>query len=279
MRKRSLIAISLTLVALVCFTILLSCESEPVSPPNTERPEDIPDGDGTKEPGEKSFPYSDAVLQGDNPYDWIGEMHNDCVDKIIEQVTAKGTTPSEHDICVLASELVAEGVSANLGVDPIEESHMKTATRMMKESFKGFRIEPAEAIAYVGSLADQGIVSQDFSQFARTIILAANRGSHWRLNRIEQRIIEADIDEAERASLLAMTSVWRHSLKYWSRKLGDDVVVEMNPILAADIAGACFGAGRWFWDRYRGVNNDWWDLFFEIGYGAASWSAGAWLVR
>jgi hypothetical protein len=174
----------------------------------------------------------------ENPYDWVGEKHNQCLDYTIPIVTSDPSRDwTLQDTWNLAWEYFQsigdDRVVLRAGVINSRSHHIDYLSLGGREA----------QLACVDSLAGVGVVSELFAVYAKDLIDAGAQGDSPRLHDLTREVQASDLDSDEKAMLLSSVSVAVHSSAYWS--LGDPgmgILQAIPAVVLLDFGGALFGA-------------------------------------
>jgi hypothetical protein len=193
----------------------------------------------------------------ENPYDWVGEMHNKGLDYTLDIVIEDPDhdwTPEE--IGILAADYYrSESKDENLpaGTGDMDFPSLTGVSLGGKPRY----------ITYLDSLYDAGVVSDHFRGYAELVLGLCEQGDREGLATIAEEIDRSAAADEEKAILLAAISVGRHSLSYWSQTpkgclLGSSQMI--HPIAAADMVGAAVGGLSSWWNNRGSGSIDWWGI-------------------
>jgi hypothetical protein len=194
----------------------------------------------------------------DNPYDWVGEMHNKGLDHALSRIAADPSADWGPDaVKTVVMEFVqSEPGGPHLlaaGVSDVDFRDLAAIGLWTVDAYHG----------YISTLYTEGKVSHEFADYATLILDLCLQGSAERLNHIAGGIHNSAMPQGEKVILLSAVAVAKHSTEYWSTRPATEVLrgtQALPPIAAADlVGGVCGGVTTWVTTRGTG-HSDWMDI-------------------
>jgi hypothetical protein len=193
----------------------------------------------------------------ENPYDWVGEMHNKGLDYTLELA---GEDP-DHD---WTSEEVGN-LAAQYYKSQSKDERLPTGAEDMDfPSLTAVSLAGRHRYtAFLDSLYEAGVVSDHFRSFAEAALDLCERGDRDGLAGLAEEVHSSAVADEERVILLATISIGWHSLGYWSRGAGAGRLRSaqmVHPVAAADVVGAAVGGLSTWWNNRNSGHSDWMDI-------------------
>lgn len=193
----------------------------------------------------------------ENPYDWVGEMHNKGLDYTLDIVIEdpdQDWTPQE--IGILAADYYrsqSKDQSLPAGTGNMDFPSLTGVSLGGKPRY----------VAYLDSLYDAGVVSDHFRGYAEQILDLCEQGDREGLAGVAEEVDRSAAADEEKVILLAAISVARHSLIYWLKSPKGSLLRSsqmVHPIAAADMVGAAVGGLSTWWNNRNSGSTDWWGI-------------------
>ncbi len=172
-----------------------------------------------------------------NPYEWMGEAHNEGLAFGIQELEAQSKVEIADISNVVDRFLLERGGAYPVGdysSDDIEWEEAINPAVAGRESF----------LAHLVNLENEGLLSESFVEQAGRIIDLTWEEKFGSLRNLERAILESDMDELEKTGLLGGIAVACHSQDFWSArvKVGAAKISDLRPVVTADLCGALGGA-------------------------------------
>lgn len=193
----------------------------------------------------------------ENPYDWVGEMHNKGLDYTLDRIgqDADHDWTSEEVGNLAAEYYEAESKDQRLptGAEAMDFPSLTAVSLAGRHSY----------IAFLDSLYEAGAVSDHFRGLAEVALDLCEQGDRDGLADLAEEVHRSAAADEEQVILLATISVAWHSLGYWSKGGGAGRLMSsqmIHPVVAADVVGAAIGGLSTWWNNRNGGQSDWMDI-------------------
>jgi hypothetical protein len=196
---------------------------------------------------------SEVALQNEefvNPYEFVGEIHNAGLEFILNKCNIeKGAEISIQEICDLTTNFMLSSPENNF-MNYDGKTYKELGEIIIAEMNGGYNKRAIEyQILEEGTLANQYLT--DLRMIVYNVDFNDSISSFKKIKKIEKDIWTSKISEENKAILLSMSAVGKHSYSYWKKNLpkyinsensksadGRDVAIE---ILKSDFEGALVG--------------------------------------
>jgi hypothetical protein len=196
---------------------------------------------------------SEVALQNEefvNPYEFVGEMHNEGLEFAFQKIdNTKLGTLNIQDVSVLSTSFMLSKKEYGFVIKDYDR-FKKLEEMIISEIKGGYKNIDTMSLFCNGTKANKYYVKLDKIFNVKNI--ADTVSTFKAINKLEKEIWSADLQEREKASLLIMSSIGKHSLSYWRRNLPnyinydssksarelDEVLLEL---LKADMIGGFLG--------------------------------------
>jgi hypothetical protein len=172
-----------------------------------------------------------------NPYEWVGELHNEGLEFAILQIGGRSKVEM-GDVVDLVDQFLVQNSD-------------KLSTREARPGGLDWAkvIEPAVGgknrfLQHLADLEEDGAISNEFRAMAEEAVELTWRGDMDGLRSLEETVRNQSLVEAERIGVLSAIAVGSHSNQFWQSRTPRDIskAATWRRVVTADLCGALGGA-------------------------------------